>query len=280
MRYSSIVLILIVAFTLSDANNTMSSITSNKDYRNNAKIGDYVQYKLKVVFSVKIDSSGILKSFLVEYPKEITGFLRWTVIGVNEKNITLKLEISVPNVYSDVREITIFNGIMYNTSTYKPLGYNPFWLSLNSSKKENVTLAGPYNNPVLGKYVNSNSQLKYHGDYYDVEEYDNTNNYSEPGFIGSNIGLYQVFYSKFNGIMFGLPGSDDYPFFWVSLHYPYKFTTPFILSKSNIDFGEINIGYTLLGYIIPFAIPIIIITPIVSIILIIKVWKWKRNRHG
>lgn len=255
------------------------STTSNKDYINNVKIGDYVQYKLTVISKVGINSSGNYTTTVKTY-SGITGFLRWTVTGVNEKNITLKIEISIPNVYSDVREITIFNGIMYNTSTYEPLGYNPFWLSLNSSRRENVTLAGTINNPVIGKYVNSNTRLEYRGMYYVVEEFDNTNNYYVPGAGSSNIGLYDIFYSKFNGILFGSPTGFEYPF-WVSLQFSYEFPfSTFNLDKSNINFGGYDMGYTLLTFIVPFWIPIFIISGVIIIILIIKVKNWIKNRYG
>ena len=270
-------MILIVLFTVLNTNKTMSN-TSNKDYENSVKIGDYVEYKLIVHYKIGIDFSGNPVSHISTY-SGVTGFLRWTVTGLNGKNKTLKIEISIPNVYSDVKEITIFNGIMYNTSTYKPLGYNPFWISLNSSQKENVTLAGTINNPLIGKNVNSNTQLGYLGGYYDVLEFANTNSYYVPGLASPDIGLFKLFYSKFNGIMIGL-GNSDSPFFWVSLHFSYKFATEFILSKSNIDFGAINAGYTLLTYIAPLWLPIFIISGVIIIILIIKVKNWKRNRHG
>ena len=269
-------------FSLSNLNKAKSTNlindSSNKDFKNNVKIGDYVEYKLTVIDDQAIDQDGNREpnTFKIFNPNVI-GFLRWTITGINEKNITLKIEISIPNFYSDVKEITILDGLMYNITTHEPFGYNPFWISLISTQEKNVTLAGTINNPLLGENANSNTQVDYLGGYRDVFEFDNTNDYVTPGLSQDN-GIYHLLYSKFNGIMVEL-GNPSSPFFWISLQFPYEFDTFFILDKSNLDFGSINYGYTLLTYIAPLWLPIFIIFGVVIIILGIKVKSWIRGRQ-
>ena len=220
MSYASIIILIILLFSCSSVSKTNSlnliNNSSNRDYENNIKIGDYVEYKLSVIAGQAIDTDGNREpNTFKQFNPNIIGFLRWTITGIKEKNITLKIEISIPNFYSDVKEITILDGIMYNVTTHGPFGYNPFWISLNSTQEKNVTLAGTINNPLLGEKTNLNTQVNYLGGYRDVFEFDNTNDYVTPG-LNQDIGIYQLLYSKFNGIMVELVNSISI-FFWVML---------------------------------------------------------------
>ena len=62
LRYSSILILSIMLFSLSNLNKAKSTNLindySNKDFKNNVKIGDYVEYKLTVIDDQAIDQDG------------------------------------------------------------------------------------------------------------------------------------------------------------------------------------------------------------------------------
>lgn len=161
------------------------------------------------------------------------------------------------------------NGIFYDNQS-KSIGYNPFWIPLNDTKPDtskNISLAGTEQNPFIANMVHSNEQVNILDGYRDVVIYANANNYLTPGLRSDsyNVGGYWLYYSKYNGILtkLGLIA----PEIWIMFHFAYIFTGSFSLAKTNIDFGSIDYGYTLITIMAPLWIPILICLVIILIIL-------------
>ncbi len=281
LKLSFLLLLIVMSVFLSPASRTLSANQLNysvvKNFETSAKIGDYVEYKLGGWDALAIDQNGTQIPNSPYFSLSITGFFRWTVIGITGNNITLKIEIDVTNFYSAVKDLSIINGIAYDNSN-ETLGYNPFWIPTNFNS-ENVTLGGNINNPEFGRINNPNYQIFFLGGVRDVFEFVNTNNYVNPSFIYSNpdTGNFYLYFSKFNGIAVEL---DDTSQIWTSLQFKYNFLfCSFLFSSSNIDFGPIDYPLTLLYFLVPYWLPIFVISGIVIIILSIKINKWIRGRH-
>ena len=110
---------------------------------------------------------------------------------------------------------------------------------------------------MVGKLLTSYEHIEIAWEYRDVYIFTNTVNYFTPGTSGQNNGSFRISYSKFNGLLvdLGLDSSD----LSIMFQYSYIFQWTTVLTKTNINFGPINYGYTLLTIMAPLWIPIIII---------------------
>lgn len=271
-----------MSFSLSPASRTLAINQANysliKNYETSAKIGDYLEFKIEAAAPRPIDLNGNPTTNSTSFDGYKSGFFRWTIVDISGNNITLKIEVSINNFYTVVKDISIINGIMYNDLN-ETLGYNPFWIPINFNP-ENVTLGGTINNPEFGKVNNPNSQKQFLIGVRDVFEFVNTNNYVNPSviFTTPDNGTFQLFFSKYNGIAVEL---DDTSQIWTPLQFSYNFVMcSFYFLKSNIDFGSIDYPYTLLYILVPFSFPIFIISGIIIVILSVKINEWIRNHLG
>lgn len=252
-----------------------------ENFMNELNVDDFVEYKINAREYQQINTDGSRIGQVQVFKNNENGFFRWTVLSKNGTNVTLKIEVSINDFFSDSKEIIISNGIAYSNNL-KQLGYVPFWISLNSNSKIstlNMTLDGPLNNPLIGKTNNSNDFQYFLGGERSVLKFTNPYNYIIPGIIsGYTVGAYQWYFSKYNGILVKL--GDYFPLLWSTLQFPYEFLGTFSLDKANIDFGSADLGLTITYYIAPLWLPILMVIIIIVFYTTNYIMKKMRKRHG